>query len=203
MENIINNTPIRISFVYRALLQIAGIKVGKNVKFLGKVHVKLRGEPKNIVIGDNVVLGKNVDLRNRENGKIILNERVYLDDNVRIVAAREGKVEIGVGTELGAGTVINSGGETTIGKFCMIGGNVQIHAQNHEYRKEKYIKDQLYEYGKVNLGSDVWIGSFSSVLVNTTIGEGAVIGANSMAKGEIPAFAICVGSPAKVIRYRE
>tara|TARA_Y100000588_G_scaffold392671_1_gene505458 strand:+ start:3333 stop:4037 length:705 start_codon:yes stop_codon:yes gene_type:complete len=203
MEKIINNFPIQKSFAYRALMRMAGIKVGKNVKFLGKVHVKLRGKPKNIVIGDNVVLGKNVDLRNRENGKIILHESVYLDDNVRIVAAREGKVEIDVGTELGFGTVINAGGDTTIGKFCMIAGNVQIHAQDHETFKAKYIKEQSYEFGKVTIGSDVWIGAFSSVLVNTAIGEGVIIGANSLAKGEIPAFAVCVGSPAKVIRYRK
>ena len=120
MEKIINNFPIQKSFAYRALMRMAGIKVGKNVKFLGKVHVKLRGKPKNIIIGDNVVLGKNVDLRNRENGKIILHESVYLDDNVRIVAAREGKVEIDVGSELGASTIINSGGETTIGKLLII-----------------------------------------------------------------------------------
>jgi acetyltransferase-like isoleucine patch superfamily enzyme len=203
MEKIINNFPIRTSFIYRALMRMAGIKVGKGVKFMGKARVKLRGEPKNIIIGDYVVLGKNVDLRNRENGKIILNERVYLDDNVRIVAAREGKVVIDVGTELGSDTVINSGGNTTIGKFCMIAGNVQIHAQNHDHSKGKYIKEQSYEYGKVTIGSDVWIGCYSSVLVNTAIGEGAVIGANSMAKGKIPAFSICAGSPAKIIRYRE
>jgi len=202
-ERMINKLPIHRPFIYRTLLRMAGVKVGKNVEFLGRIQLKLRSNPQNIIIGDNVVLGKNVDLRIRENGKIILNERVYLDDNVRIVAARDGKVEIDVGTELGANTIINSGGETTIGKFCMVAGNVQIHSQNHANSKKKYIKEQLYEYGKVTIGSDVWIGSFSSVVVNTTIGEGAVIGANSMVRGEIPAFAICVGSPAKVIRYRE
>ena len=202
-ERMINKLPIHRPFIYRTLLRMAGVKVGKNVEFLGRIQLKLRSNPQNIIIGDNVVLGKNVDLRIRENGKIILNERVYLDDNVRIVAARDGKVEIDVGTELGANTIINSGGETTIGKFCMVAGNVQIHSQNHANSKKKYIKEQLYEYGKVTIGSDVWIGSFSSVVVNTTIGEGAVIGANSMVRGERPAFAICVGSPAKVIRYRE
>ncbi len=201
-EKVINKFPVHTPFFYRTLMRMAGIKVGNNVKFLGRVKVKLRGNPQNIIIGNNVVLGKNVDLRNRENGKIILHERVYLDDNVRIIAARDGKVEIDVGTELGSGTVINSGGETIIGKFCMIAGNVQINAQDHELNKGKYIKDQLYNFGKIIIGSDVWIGSFSAVVVNTTIGEGAVIGANSLAKGEIPPFAICVGSPAKVIKYR-
>jgi hypothetical protein len=40
-------------------------------------------------------------LRNRENGKIILHSKVYLDSGVRLVAAREGKIEIGYGSEIG------------------------------------------------------------------------------------------------------
>ena len=202
-EKIINRNPIHLSFAYCALLKLSGVKVGRNVKFRGKLNVKLRGKPSNIIIGNDVVFGKNVDLRNRENGKIILSDRVYLDDGVRIIAARDGKVEIGVGSELGSNTIINSGGITEIGEFCMIAGNVQMHAQNHETSKDKYIKDQLYEYGRITIGSDVWIGSFSTILVNSVIGEGAVVGANSMTNGKIPDFAISVGCPAKVIRHRE
>jgi len=201
-EKMINKFPIHRPFIYHSLLRMAGIKVGKNVRFLGRLKIKLRGKPENIIIGDNVVLGNNVDIRNRENGKIILHEKVYLDDNVRIVAAREGKVEIDVGSELGANTVINSGGDTFIGKFCMIANNVNINSSSHGNVKSNFIKDQPHQHGKVHISDDVWFGGFASVVMNTTIGEGAIIGSNSLARGEIPNFAICVGSPAKVIKYR-
>lgn len=50
--------------------------------------------------------------------------------------------------------------------------------------------------------SDVWIGSRSIVLGGITIGVGAVIGAGAVVTQNIPPYAIAVGNPAKIIRYR-
>jgi fatty-acyl-CoA synthase len=202
LERIINKFPFKGSFWFRMLFRMAGIQLGENVQFLGKVKVKLRGRPENIVIGNNVILGDNVDLRNRENGKIILKDRVYLDHNVRLVAAREGMIEVGFGSEIGGNSVINSGGTTRIGEFCMIAGGVNINSSRHGTEKQSYIKEQPHSHGFVELGDDVWIGSGASILINTRIGTGAVVSSNSLASGEIPDFALCVGVPAKVIQYR-
>ena len=48
----------------------------------------------------------------------------------------------------------------------------------------------------------MWIGSGSCILENVIIGDGAVIGANSVVTKDVPPYAICVGNPAKVIKYR-
>lgn len=202
-EKLINNFPFPSSLVYKFLFKLSGIQIGDNVKFLGKIRVKLRGRPENITIGDSVTLGKNVDLRNRENGKIQLAENVYLDDNVRLVAARDGFISIEMGTEIGQGTVINSGGKTSIGKFCMVANNVNINSSSHGMKKSQYIKEQGHEHGVVDIGNDVWIGSFVTVVMNSKIGDGAVIGANSLVRSEISDFSINVGTPAKFIGYRE
>jgi acetyltransferase-like isoleucine patch superfamily enzyme len=61
----------------------------------------------------------------------------------------------------------------------------------------------LYEFGKITIDSDVWIGSHSSVVMNPHIGDGTIVGGNSLAKGTISPFSICVGSPAKEIKYRK
>ena len=50
--------------------------------------------------------------------------------------------------------------------------------------------------------NDVWIGVDSVILRGVTIGNGVIIGANSVVNKDIPDFAIAVGSPAKVIKYR-
>lgn len=50
--------------------------------------------------------------------------------------------------------------------------------------------------------SDVWIGSRSIVLGGVTVGVGAVIGAGSVVTKNVPPYAIVVGNPAKVIKYR-
>lgn len=54
----------------------------------------------------------------------------------------------------------------------------------------------------VKIGNDVWIG-FGAVIINSvTIGDGAVIGAYAVVREDVPPYAIVIGNPAKVIRYR-
>lgn len=52
------------------------------------------------------------------------------------------------------------------------------------------------------IGHDVWIGVDSIIRRGVKIGNGAIIGANSFVNEDIPSFAIAVGNPAKVIKYR-
>lgn len=201
-ERLINNFPFPKSRLYVTTMRWCGIKIGKGVQVLGRLKVKVRGKFENISIGDNVVLAKNVDLRNRENGKIIIHDRVYLDSDVRLVAAREGGIEIGTGTELGANTIINSGGVTKIGKHVLFAGFINVNSSSHGVEKNRYIKDQPHEHGTVTIGDDVWIGSYAAILMNSTIGEGAIVGSHSVVRGDIPDFGVAVGVPAKVIKYR-
>ena len=52
------------------------------------------------------------------------------------------------------------------------------------------------------MGNDVWIGAHSVILSGVKIGNGAIIGANSVVSKDIPDYAIAVGSPAKVVGLR-
>jgi acetyltransferase-like isoleucine patch superfamily enzyme len=52
----------------------------------------------------------------------------------------------------------------------------------------------------IRIGANVWLGFDVCVLPGATIGEGAIIGARSVVAGEIPAYSIAVGNPARVIR---
>ncbi|MBP7652078.1 AMP-binding protein [Candidatus Dependentiae bacterium] len=202
IEKMINNFPLHVSKFYCCMFKLLGIKIGNNVKFLGSVKIKIRGKAENIIIGNNVIIGDNVDFRNRENGKIILKDNVSLDNNVRIVAAREGSVEIGKGSGLGANCVINSGGKVKIGEFTMIAGNVNINSSSHGTDKNSYLMIQPHRHGSVSIGNDVWIGSNASVLINSEVGDGAVISSNSLVSGKVPSFSVFAGVPAKFIRKR-
>jgi acetyltransferase-like isoleucine patch superfamily enzyme len=201
-EIVINNFPFPRSQSFIFLLRYLGMKIGADVKIMGRIRFKVRGRFDNIIIGDEVVIGKNVDLRNRENGVIDIGNKVYLDENVRIVAARDGSVKIDIGAELGANTIINSGGITTIGKYSLLAGFININSSSHGTKIHSYIKDQPHEHGTVSIGDDVWVGSYAAVLMNSKIGNGSVIGSHSVVIGEIPSFSIAVGVPAKVIKSR-
>ncbi len=106
-----------------------------------------------------------------------------------------------------------------IGKFCSIGPNVKAGLGKHPtskfvsshpifYSKKGQIpivfSDQEYyeEYKNITIGNDVWIGSDVIILDGAKIGDGAIIGAGSVVGGEIPPYAIAIGVPATIIRYR-
>ena len=148
------------------------ISIGKNVKILGNVFFKLRGNPNNIKIMDDVIIGRNVDLRIRENGKIILNKGTYLDEEVRLVAAQKGMIDIGAGTSVGKGTIINSGGNFRTGQKCSI---VSLTLLNiFQQRSTSLIREQ---YGNVRFGKNVWLDQ--CYCWNTSIEDG-IVGANSL-----------------------
>ena len=56
--------------------------------------------------------------------------------------------------------------------------------------------------GPISIGHDVWIGCDAIVLSGVTIGTGAVIGAGAVVSRDVPAYAIVVGNPARIVRYR-
>lgn len=59
-----------------------------------------------------------------------------------------------------------------------------------------------FSKGETIIGNDVWIASRVMILSGVTIGNGAVIGAGSVVASNVPPYAIVVGNPAKIIRYR-
>ncbi len=143
-----------------------------------------------------------------------------------------GKIEVGIGTEINnsiiKGTVVignysSINGPTTfitskhnqirIGNFTSIARNVTIIEFNHNLKKlsTSFLGKKLgghaslndtWSKGPIEIGSDVWIGTGSSVLSGVHIGNGAVIGANSIVNTDVPDYAIVAGNPAKIIRYR-
>ena len=55
---------------------------------------------------------------------------------------------------------------------------------------------------KAEIGNDVWLGANVVVMQGVKIGNGAVVGANAVVTKDIPPYAVAVGIPAKIIKYR-
>ena len=97
-----------------------------------------------------------------------------------------------------------------VGKFCSIGGNVQIllGGEHHTEWITTYPFDVLLgdsvakSKGDVIIGNDVWIGDDVMILSGVTIGDGAVIGAGSVVRKDVPPYAIVKGNPAEVSKWR-
>ena len=86
----------------------------------------------------------------------------------------------------------------TIGDECMIAMGTVIRDNDggtHRILSEGYINSK-----PIVIQNHVWIGENVMVLKGVTIGEGSVIGANSLVTKDIPPHCLAIGSPAKVIR---
>jgi len=79
------------------------------------------------------------------------------------------------------------------GSGCGIGVKLLTHnAMNIEHR--------TFSFGPIKICKNARIGAYSLILPGVTIGEGSIIGANSVVADDIPPFCIAHGSPAKVVK---
>ena len=191
------------SKIISLIFKLKGIKVGNNFYIQGVPFLKIRGSTSNIKIGENVSINGDIDIRNRENGKINISSDVSIDTNSRFVVANNAILNIGSGCRIGPYSIFNSGDDLLIGSDCIFGGYCYFQTSNHGIKKGQLIKDQNHTYGKISIGEGVWIGAHVKILAGVYIGDGAVIGANAVVTKDIPSNAIAVGSPAKVISYRD
>ena len=93
-------------------------------------------------------------------------------------------------------------GKVEIGNDVILGPNVNIPGATHGIASNQpFSQSGLIINGTV-IEDSVWIGGNSTILDGIRIGKGAIIAANSVARENIPPFAIVGGVPAKIIRYR-
>lgn len=103
---------------------------------------------------------------------------------------------------------------TIVGKFCSIGANMTIYLDgNHRMNtfstypfREKFSWNECRKntWGKETptIGNDVWIGDNVVMFSGVHIGDGAVIGGQSVVAKSVPPYAVVAGNPARIIRYR-
>ena len=105
-----------------------------------------------------------------------------------------------------------------IGKFCQIASGVEfvMNGANHQmnsvstfpfYTLEGWnqvppTQEDLAVRGDTVIGNDVWIGQNAVILPGVHIGDGAIIGANSVVGKDIPPYHIAVGNPIEIKRKR-
>ena len=95
-------------------------------------------------------------------------------------------------------------GRFVVGNWCHFGEELRVLTRNHNYDKGDAIPyDRTYIKKDVVIGDFVWIGVQVILLPGTTIGEGAIIQAGAVVHGNIPAYAIAGGNPAKVFAQRD
>lgn len=104
-----------------------------------------------------------------------------------------------------------------VGAFCSIAADVCVGMGQHDLKKistsplftekhngtgRSWADQEHFQFEKVTVGNDVWIGERAMIMGGKTIGDGAVIGAGALVTRDVPPYAIVGGVPARIIRYR-
>jgi acetyltransferase-like isoleucine patch superfamily enzyme len=179
-------------------LAFGGVIVGQEVDLADGVEIGLLA----MVMGRSVRIGRFSSVGTMS---YVACERIDIGEDARIreqvfvggPQLPESSFTLGSRTIILQLASINATKPVTIGDDTGIGGHCLIFTHGAWLN---VLDGYPVTYEPVTLGRSVWLPWRVFVMPGTTIGDGSVIGANSLVQGTIPPYSLAVGSPAKVIR---
>jgi acetyltransferase-like isoleucine patch superfamily enzyme len=189
----------KLSFI--SFLKYRGIKLGSGI------HLDVSGK---FYYGTGCSIGKNSTLVIPLNSKVTIGNDCYLGRNVEVGGG--GFIHIGDRTSIQDRCFIL--GNVKIGCNCIFSYNVYISSGRHlfnvaPYLPIKYQDNILSANEKFNgadesiyIGDDCFVGINVVIMPGVTIGNGAVIGSNSVVLRDVKPYMIVAGSPAREIKNR-
>jgi acetyltransferase-like isoleucine patch superfamily enzyme len=139
----------------------------------------------------------------------------YTSVTLRAIFAKYWGVEIGMYSHGGCFRPWAVGPHTKIGRYCSFAQGARV-VQNHPLSLKSThalffnpllgIVDDDRLGSPINpleIGNDVWLGEYSVILPEVNrIGNGAVIGAGAVVSRDVPDYAVVLGNPARLVKYR-
>ena len=152
-------------------------------------------------LGSGVVFEGGVLVFHAEN--IEIEDDVYVGHQTILKGYHKNRMIIGAGTWIGQQCFFHSAGGLTIGKRVGIGPGVRILTSSHALEDTATpILDAPLRFAPVIIHDGADVGVSAVILPGVTIGAGAQIGAGAVVAADIPAWAVALGVPARVVRVR-
>lgn len=166
-----------------AVLRLVDPRTWFHVLKLVNLHVYTHVEQRRLLTaGPDLHMAPSVSLCNAD--RITLGRSVYVGDRSALWAG-------------------DSTGRIVLGDGCLLAPDVFITASNYGTRWGSHVMQQPKRERDVVIGKEVWLGVRVTVVPGVTIGDGAIVGAGSVVTHDVPAGAIAVGAPARVVGYRD
>lgn len=161
-------------------------------------------------VGRNVMVARNCTIIGLKNQSF---ENITIGDNVRIdgmttIAAAGGYLRLGSYIHIGGYCFLNCGAGVALESFTTLSQGVRVYSTSDDYSGEFMTNPMTpAEYtnvrkAAVTLSRHVIVGSGSTILPGTSLGEGVAVGAMSLVNRSLEPWGIYGGIPARLLRPR-
>lgn len=167
--------------------------------------------PNASISGNHLSFGKNIFLdddvliyQGWESGRIEISDRVHIHRYTIIQSGAGGSLKIGQDTHIQARCHFSAyKSSIQIGNNVQIAPNCSFYPYQHGFALGELIcRQPLQSKGGIVVEDDVWLGVGVTILDGVRIGKGAIIGAGAVVTKDVPANAIAMGIPARVVKLR-
>jgi len=176
-------------------------KCGRGVAFGRDVVLR---HPHKIFIDDNVVIDDNcvLDAKGETNNGLFIGEQSFIGRNT-ILSCKNGDIYLEDRVNMGFNCHVFSASEVRLGKNNLIAAYCYMIGGTHTMDRTDIPPLEQPRVSKgIVMEDNIWLGAGVKVMDGVRIGRDAVIGTSAVVSKDIPAYAIAVGIPAKVIRNR-
>ena len=197
----------------RLSMRLAALPVPPYYARLGLARMNPNGyiSPRATIYHNEISLGNNVYIddgvliyQDNEGAAVVLGDDVHLHRDIIIQTGMGGSVKIGSHTHIQPRCQFSAyKSPILIGSGVEIAPYCALYPYNHGFKPGEPIRNQpMQSKGGITIEDDVWLSVGVIVLDGVRIGKGAVVGAGAVVTQDIPADAIAVGNPARVIKMR-
>ena len=124
--------------------------------------------------------------------KLVLGKNLKMHNGAKIRVRKGGSLKVGNNFGMSNGCAVTAYEHVQIGDNVMLGPNVLIYDQDHDYKALGGISAMKFKTTPISIGNNVWIGANTLILRGTTIGDNCVIGGGAVIKGEFPANTVVI-----------
>ena len=146
--------------------------------------IYIRGNNNHLTIGKNCIFGKECSFRMEGNNiAITIGDNSTFTRNVNFTAQEDG-IQIEVGED------------------CMFSNTIVVRTSDSHCIQSMDTGERLNPAGSVKIGNHVWVAPNSKIMKGAVIGDGSVIGSDTMINKLIPSHVLAVGMPAHIVKER-
>ena len=155
-----------------AEIKYAILKIGHMNKFSGKFPA---------------IVSPMTEITVERRASLHIGRKLKMHNGAKIRVRKNAEVKIGNNFRMNNGCIVTAYENIQIGNDVMLGPNVLIYDQDHDYNFEAGVKAMRFKTSPIVIGNNVWIAANSIILRGSNIGDNAVIAAGSIVKGTVSA----------------